>query len=154
MPAGLLAVHPEPMRYAPLVAAFLAVQPAAALACSPAPDERPVEVQQDEWARTSYSKAHILAEVVAVQGSRRRGWGLVRVVRVLKGPIRPGRIFRLRAVDSGLCGAGHFRRGSSGLTLIDRASGDNDFHGYLDADYLPRLARLGLRPLDAPRRRR
>jgi hypothetical protein len=142
------------MRIARLVAAFLAVQPGAALACSVPFDPRPTEVQQDEWARESYSKARILAEVAAVQGSRRRGWGLVRVVRVLKGPVRPGRIFRLRAVDNGLCGAGHFRRGSSGLTLIDRVSGDNDFNGYLSPDYLPRLVRLGLRPPDPPARRR
>ncbi|HET9638232.1 MAG TPA: hypothetical protein VFP12_03410 [Allosphingosinicella sp.] len=135
------------MKFAPLVAVFLVVQSAASLACSPVYDPRPMEVQQDEWTRESYSKAQAMAEVVALQGSRRHGWGLVRVVRVLKGPIRPGRIFRLRTLDSGLCGAGHFRRGSRGLTLIDRIRGENVFHGYLPADYLTRLDRLGLRPL-------
>ena len=141
------------MRVASLIAAVLAMHSAALLACSPMPDERPADVQRDEWTRTSYSKAQVMAEVVAVQGSRRHRPGLVRVVRVLKGPIRPGRIFRLRGVDSGLCGAGHFRRGSRGLTLIERLGGENFFQGYLDPGYLARLDRLGLRQIGTPSRR-
>ena len=63
------------MKYALLAAAFLALQPGALLACSLVPDDRPMDVQLDEWTRTSYSKAQVMAEVVAVQGSRRHRSG-------------------------------------------------------------------------------
>ena len=108
----------------------------------------------DRWARRSYLQAEALVEVVAVEGSRPNWAGLVRVVRVLKGRIVPGQLLSLRSVDSGLCGAEDFRRGSRGLILIDRLRGPLVFQGYLPDDYLARLDRLGLRPLNAPAPRR
>jgi hypothetical protein len=140
-------MHHALMKFALLPALLLAAGPDAVLACTPIPDPRPVEVQMNEWARESYSRAEAMVEVVAIQGSRRHKAGIVRVVRVLKGRIRPGRLFSLRSVDEGLCGAGDFRRGSRGLILIDRLRGPLVFQGYLPDDYLTRLDRLGLRPL-------
>ena len=145
---GCLAVHPAPVRLAPLIAALLAVQSGAAVACSIDYDPRPVEEQLDDWARSRYLRAEAMVEVVAIEGSRRHSPGLVRVVRVLKGPVPRGRVLALRAVDPSLCGAGHFKRGSRGLILIDNLRGRPVFHGYLPPDYLQRLDRLGLRPLD------
>lgn len=140
------------MKLAPLVAALLTLQSGAALACTIPEDLRPVEVQKDEWARDTYSRAQAMVEVVALEGSRRRRPGLVRVVRVLKGRLRPGRILKLRPVDESLCGAGDFERGSHGLILLNRLRGRLVFQGYLPAGYLTRLDRLGLRPIDGPRR--
>ncbi len=138
------------MRFAALAAAaLLAVQPAAASACSIAEDKRPVEVQRDAFARWSWSQARAMLEVEAVSSSRRGRPGVVRIRRVLKGPFRPGRLLGLRPVDPSLCGAGDFRRGERGLILLDRTSGPLDFQGWLPGDYLARLDRLGLRPLRA-----
>ena len=146
-----LGVHQAFMRLASVLIAMLAVQPGAALACSIARDPRPVEVQRDERARDSYLRAEAMVEVVALEGSHRRRPGLVRVVRVLKGKMRRGRLLRLRSVEGSMCGAGDFERGSSGLILLDRLRGRLVFQGYLPADYLTRLDRLGLRL--SPRRR-
>jgi hypothetical protein len=134
------------MRAIPLVAALLAVQPGAALACTIPPSPLPVEERIDQWTRESYSRAEAMVEVVAVEGSRLHRRGLVRVLRVLKGRMRPGRVLSLRAIDSSLCGAGDFERGSRGLILLDRLRGPLVFQGYLRDDYLARLDRLGLRP--------
>lgn len=146
------------MKFAALVAALLAVQSGASLACTIPEDKRPVEVQRDEFARWSWSRAKALLEVEAVASSRSNRPGVVRVLRVLKGPIRPGRLLSLRPVDPSLCGAGDFKRGSSGLIFLDGLSERPAFHGYLPADYLQRLDRLGLRPIGGtklrPRRRR
>lgn len=142
------------MKYAPFLAALLSAQSATALACSIPEDPRPVEVQQDEWTRDSFTRAQAMVEVVALEGSRRHRPGVVRVVRVLKGRIRPGRILSLRSVEPSLCGAGRFRSGSRGLILLDRLSGPLVFNGYLPPDYLKRLDRLGLRPIGAPPHRR
>jgi hypothetical protein len=141
------------MKYALLFVALLAVQPAAGLACSIAPDPRPAEVQMDEWARASYLDAEAMVEVVAIEGSRRHKAGIMRVVRVLKGRVRPRRLLVLRSLEPSMCGAGDFERGSRGLVLIDRLSGPLIFQGYLPGDYLTRLDRLGLRPIGAPVRR-
>lgn len=141
------------MKLVRLVVALLAVPSGAALACSIPEDKRPIEVQRDEHARWSYSRAQAMVEVEAVASSRRRRPGLVRVVRVLKGPIRPGRLLTLRSIDFSLCGAGDFKRGSRGLILLDRLSAPLVFQGYLPADYLQRLDRLGLRPIGTPPRR-
>jgi hypothetical protein len=111
-------------------------------------------VQRDEFARWSWSRARAMVEVVAVESSHRRRPGVVRVVRVLKGPFRPGRLLSLRSVDFALCGAGDFKRGSRGLILLDRLSGRLVFQGYLPPDYLQRLDRLGLRPIGGPASRR
>lgn len=142
------------MKFAPLLAVLLAVQSGAAPACTVPEDRRPLEVQRDDYARWSFSRAKALLEVEAVASSRRNRPGIVRVLRVLEGPIRPGRLLVLRSVDSSLCGAGDFRRGSRGLIFLDRLTGRPAFHGYLPADYLQRLDRLGLRPSGAPPRRR
>ena len=40
----------------------------------------------------------------------------------------------LRSVDSSLCGAGDFERGSRGLILLDQLRGRLVFQGYLPAD--------------------
>ena len=141
------------MRFALLVAALLAVQPGTAFACSIPEDKRPLEVQRDEFARWSWSRARALLEVEAVASSRRNRPGIVRVRRVLKGPIRPGRLLSLRPVDPSLCGAGDFKRGSSGLILLDRLGGPLVFQGYLPPDFLERLDRLGLRPIGNADRR-
>jgi hypothetical protein len=141
------------VKFASLLALLLAAQPGAALACSIPYDPRPMEVQIDEWAVQSYSNARAMVEVVALRGSSRRRPGLVRVIRVLKGPIRPGRILSLHSVEASLCGAGQFRSRSRGLVLLDGLSGRLVFKGYLPSDYLTRLDRLGLRPLDSPARR-
>jgi hypothetical protein len=139
----------------PLVAlALLTFQPCSALACSIAEDSRPVEVQIDEWVRESYLTAQAMVEVVALEGSRRNRPGLVRVVRVLKGPIRRGQLLSLRSVEESMCGAGDFETGSRGLILIERVRHRMEFQGYLRPDYLQRLGRLGLRPLNAPAPRR
>lgn len=142
------------MNPVPLLAALLAVPSGAALACSIPEDKRPVEVQRDEFARDSYSRARALVEVIAVESSHRRRPGVVRVVRVLEGPLRRGRLLTLHSVDPSLCGAGDFRRGSSGLILLDRLGAPLDFHGYLPTDYLQRLDRLGLRPIGGTAERR
>ena len=142
------------MKLAPLVAALLAFESGAALACSIPEDPRPLDVRLDEQARDRYSRARAMVEVVAVESSSRRRPGVVRVVRVLKGPIRRGRLLTLRPVDFALCGAGDFKRGSRGLILLDRLSGPLVFQGYLPADYLTRLDRLGLRPIGGPALRR
>ncbi|HYI39720.1 MAG TPA: hypothetical protein VE053_05300 [Allosphingosinicella sp.] len=142
------------MRYAPLLAALLSAQSATAFACSFPEDPRPVEVQRDEWTCESYARALAMVDVVALEGSRRHRPGVVRVVRVLKGRIRPGRLLSLRSIEPSLCGAGGFRSGSRGLILLDRLSGPLVFNGYLPPDYLNRLDRLGLRPIGAPPHRR
>jgi hypothetical protein len=129
-----------------LILVSLAAHSGAAFACSIEEDRRPAEVQLDEWARESYARAEALVEVVAVEGSRRHRPGVVRVVRVLKGPIRPGRLLSLRSVEPSLCGAGGFRSGSRGLILIARGRERLEFQGYLPADYLTRLDRLGCGP--------
>lgn len=138
------------MKFAPLVAALLTVHSGAALACTIPEDPRPMEVQLDQRARDSYSRAQAMVEVVAVEGSSRRRPGVVRVVRVLKGRVPQGQILKLRSIDQSLCGAGDFQRGSRGLILLDRLRGRLIFQGYLRPDYLKRLDRLGLRPLGAP----
>ena len=148
MRPGCFAVHPALVKLSPILAALLVVQSGAAVACTIEYDPRPVEEQLDERARSGYSRAEAMVEVVAIQGSRRHSPGLVRVVRVLKGPVRRGRVLALRAVDPSLCGAGHFKRGSRGLILIDKLGHRPVFSGYLPPDYLQRLDRLGLRPLD------
>ena len=150
MPARGLAAHHALMKFGLLLALLLAIGPSAALACTPIPDPRPLEVQIDEWTRQSYLRAEAMVEVIAVQGSRPHNAGIMRVVRVLKGRIRPGRSLALRSVDDGMCGAGDFERGSRGLILIDRLRGLLVFQGYLPSDYLTRLDRLGLRPIGAP----
>ena len=137
-----------------LVAALLAAQPGAALGCSIPFDPRPAEVQQDERARWSYARSEAIAEAVAIQSSRRREPGIVRVLRVIKGPYRPGRLLVLDTVDPSLCGAGSLRRGERGLIRIDRLNGRLVFGGWLPSDYLQRLDRLGLRPLGSPAPRR
>lgn len=142
------------MKFAPLAAALLALPSGAALACSIPEDKRPLEVQRDEFARRSWSRAQAMIEVEAVASSRRGRPGVVRVLRALKGPLRPGRLLSLRSVDFSLCGAGDFKRGSSGLILLDRLSGPLVFQGYLPADYLTRLDRLGLRPSGPAKLRR
>lgn len=142
------------MRFAPLVAALLAVQPAAVLACSIPEDKRPLEVQRDSFARWSWSRSKALLEVEAEASSRPGRPGIVRVLRVFKGPIRPGRLLALRSIDSSLCGAGDFRRGSRGLIFLDRLNGRPAFMGYLPDDYLQRLNRLGLRPIGESKRRK
>lgn len=134
------------MRVISLLAFLLAVQPGAALACTIPPSPLPVEEQRDQSARETYSRAAAMIEVVAVEGSRPRRPGLVRVLRVLKGRVRPGQMLSLRSVDFSLCGAGDFARGSRGLILLDSLRGRLVFQGYLSADYLARLDRLGLRP--------
>jgi hypothetical protein len=134
------------MRAIPLLALLLAAQPGAALACSIIPSPLPMEEQYDQWARESYSRAEAMVEVAAVESSGPHRQGLVRVIRVLKGRIRPGRLLSLGAIDSSMCGAGDFERGSRGLILLDRLRGPLVFQGYLPADYLARLDRLGLRP--------
>lgn len=133
------------MRAIPLLAALLAAQPGGALACTIPESPLPYEERMDEWTRETYARAEAMVEVVAIEGSRPHRWGLVRVLRVLKGRIRPGRLLRLRAVEASLCGAGDFERGSRGLILLDRLRGPLEFQGYLRADYLARLDRLGLR---------
>lgn len=139
------------MKYAYLLlAALLAARPGSALACSPPPDARPVEVRRDEGARLSYTHSEAMVEVVAVQGSQFPRPGIVRVVRVLRGPVRRGRLLTLRSMPTSACGAGEFQRGSRGLILIDRVSGPLFFQGYLTPDFLRRLDRLGLRPIEAP----
>lgn len=140
------------MRFPLLAAALLLLPSGPAFACSIPEDKRPLEVRRDEFARDSYARARALIEVEAVASSRGTRPGVVRVVRVLKGPIRRGRMLVLRPVDPSLCGAGGFRRGSRGLILLDRLSGPLDFHGWLPADYLRRLSRLGLRPPPPPGR--
>jgi hypothetical protein len=134
------------MRAIPVLAVLLAAQPAAALACSIPPSPLSVEEQRDERARDTYERAEAMIEVVAIEGSRPRRPGLVRVLRVLKGRVRPGRMLSLRSVDFSLCGAGDFERGSRGLILLNSLRGRLVFQGYLPADYLARLDRLGLRP--------
>lgn len=134
------------MRAIPLLAFLLAVGPGAALACTIPPSPLPIEEQRDQWARDSYRRAEAMLEVVAIEGSRPHRPGLVRVLRVLKGRVRPGPLLSLRSVDSSLCGAGDFERGSRGLILLDSLRGRLVFQGYLPADYLARLDRLGLRP--------
>lgn len=141
------------MKFAPLILALLAVQPAAALACSIPEDKRPIEVRRDEFARWTWSRSRALLEVEAVASSRSRRPGIVRVLRVLEGPLRPGRLLVLRSIDPSLCGAGDFRRGSRGLIFLDRLDARPAFHGYLPADYLQRLDRLGLRPIGGSPRR-
>lgn len=136
------------------VLALLALEPDTALACSIAPDPRPVEEQLDGWARESYLRAEAMVEVVAIEGSRRHRPGLVRVVRVLKGRMGRGRLLTLHSVESSMCGADDFERGSRGLILLDRLDGRLVFQGYLPEDYLRRLDRLRLRPINAPARRR
>ena len=138
------------MKLAALFAALLAAQPGAALACSIAPDPRPVEVQRDAFARNTWIHSEALVEAVAVRGSRLDRPGIVRVVRVLKGPIRRGQILSLRSMSTSACGAGDFQRGERGLTLIGRVRGPLYFRGWLPSDYLQRLDRLGLRPIGAP----
>ena len=134
------------MKAIPLLAALLAAQPGAALACTIPPSPLPVEEQLDQGARESYRRAAAMIEVVAIEGSRPRRPGLVRVLRALKGRVRPGRLLSLRSVDSSLCGAGDFERGSRGLILLDSLRGRLVFQGYLPTGYLARLDRLGLRP--------
>ena len=134
------------MKAIPFLAFLLAAQPGAALACTIPPSPLPVEEQRDQWARESYQRAAAMIEVVAIEGSRPRRPGLVRVLRVLKGRVRPGRLLSLRSVDFSLCGAGDFERGSRGLILLNSLRGRLVFQGYLPADYLARLDRLGLRP--------
>jgi hypothetical protein len=134
------------MKALPLLALLLAARPGAALACSIPPSPLPVEEQRDQWARESYSRAEAMVEVVALESSRAHRPGLVRVLRVLKGRVRPGRLLSLRSIDFSLCGAGDFERGSRGLILLDSLRGRLVFQGYLRADYLARLDRLGLRP--------
>lgn len=136
------------MRRTKIAVALFAGLPGAALACSVEEDDRPVEVQHDEWARESYSRANAMVEVVAVTGSRPNRPGVVRVLRNLKGSIKSGSHLILHSVDDGACGAGDFKRGSRGLILLDRESGKLQFQGFLRDDYLSRLDRLGLRPLD------
>jgi hypothetical protein len=152
--AAWSAGHHVPMRVAVLVLALLSLQSGAALACSIAVDRRPVEEQIDEWVRDSYLRSEAMLEVVAVEGSRHHSPGLVRVVRVLKGRVRPGRLLSLRSMERSMCGAGDFERGSRGLILLERLRGPLVFEGYLPRDYLTRLDRLGLRPLNAPAPRR
>ncbi|HEX8514298.1 MAG TPA: hypothetical protein VF688_14470 [Allosphingosinicella sp.] len=142
------------MRFAAFTVALMAVLPRAGLACSIPEDPRPIEEQRDAFARDSYLRAKAMVEVVAIEGSRRHRPGLVRVVRVLKGPVRRGQMLRLRSVDASMCGAGDFERGSRGLILLDRLSGRLTFQGYRQEDYLRRLDRLGLRPLGPPAQRR
>jgi hypothetical protein len=142
------------MKFALLAAALLALQSGAALACSIPEDKRPLEVQRDEFARWSWARAKALLEVEAVASSRGNRPGAVRVLRVLEGPIRPGRLLALRSVDPSLCGAGDFKRGSRGLIFLDGLSGRPAFHGWLPADYLQRLDRLGLRPIGSTKLRR
>lgn len=134
------------MRAIPLLAFLLAAQPGAALACTIPPSPLPMEEQLDLWARESYSSAEAMVEVVALESSRAHRRGLVRVVRALKGRVRPGLVLSLRTIDFSLCGAGDFERGSRGLILLDSLRGRLVFQGYLRADYLARLDRLGLRP--------
>jgi|GEM_PF-3149246 len=138
------------MKIAPLLFALLAVHPGTAFACTIMRDPRPVEVQQDEFARNSYAHSEALVEVVTVQGSRFDRPGIVSVVRVLKGRIRPGQRFTLRSMPSSMCGAGDFQRGARGLILIGQVRGPHFFQGWLPADYLQRLDRLGLRAIGAP----
>jgi hypothetical protein len=133
---------------------LLVVQADSALGCSLAEDPRPIEEQRDSWTHDSYVRAKAMVEVVAVESSSRRRPGLVRVVRTLKGRVRPGRLLRLHSVEASMCGAGEFERGSSGLILLDRLDGRLVFQGYLDRGYLNRLDRLGLRPLSLPERMR
>ena len=122
-----------------------------ALACSIGRNTRPIEVQRDEDARASYLSAEALLEVVALRGSRFDRPGLVRVVRTLKGQVRPGTLLKLAALEEEMCGVGNFRRGSRGLILIlERLDRPLAFRGYLPSDYLHRLHRLGLRSLNAP----
>ena len=138
------------MKIAPLLLALLAAQPGAAFACSIAPDPRPIEVQRDAFARNTWTHSEAVVEAVAVRGSRLDSPGIVRVVRVLKGPIRRGQILTLRSLSTAACGAGDFQRGARGLTLIGRVRGPHIFRGWLPADYLQRLDRLGLRPIGTP----
>jgi hypothetical protein len=91
-----------------------------------------------------------MVEVVAIQGSRFPEPGVVRVLRVLRGPLRPGQRLTLRTAPTSACGAGELQRGSRGLILIDRLRGPLFFQGYLTVDFLQRLDRLGLRPIRAP----
>lgn len=148
------AAHHSGMRFAAIIVALLTVLPGAARACSIPEDPKPIEEQQNSFVHDSYLRAKAMVEVVALQGSRRHRSGLVRVVRVLKGPIRRGQIFRLRSIEESMCGAGDFKRGSRGLILLYQLSGRLIFHGYLEEDYLRRLDRLGLRPLRSPTHRR
>ncbi|HEV7659383.1 MAG TPA: hypothetical protein VGO55_06010 [Allosphingosinicella sp.] len=134
------------MKAIPLLTLLLAAQPGAALACTIVPSPLPVEEQNDQWARESYSRAEAMVEVVALESSGPHRRGLVRVLRVLKGRIRPGSVLSLRVVESSMCGAGDFERGSRGLILLDRLRGPLVFQGYLPAGYLARLDRLGLGP--------
>jgi hypothetical protein len=134
------------MRAITLLAFLLAVQPGAALACTIPPSPLSHEEQLDLWARESYSRAQAMVEVVAMESSRPHRRGMVRVLRALKGRVRPGQLLSLRSVDLSLCGAGDFERGSRGLILLDRLRGPLVFQGYLPPDYLARLDRLGLRP--------
>jgi hypothetical protein len=134
------------MKAIPILAVLLAAQPAAGLACTIPESPLPYEERMDEWTRDTHARAEAMIEVVAIEGSRPRRPGLVRVLRVLKGRIRPGRLLSLRSIDFSLCGAGDFERGSRGLILLDSLRGRLVFQGYLPADYLARLDRLGLRP--------
>lgn len=134
------------MKAIPLLVLLLTALPGGAAACSIFPSPLPVEEQRDQGARETYQRAAAMIEVVAIEGSRPNRPGLVRVLRVLKGRVRPGRLLSLRSVDFSLCGAGDFERGSRGLILLDSLRGRLVFQGYLPADYLARLDRLGLRP--------
>lgn len=134
------------MRAIHVLAFLLAARPGAALACTIPPSPLPIEEQRDQSARESFARAEAMVEVVALESSGPHRRGLVRVLRVLKGRLRAGRVLSLRAVESSLCGAGDFERGSRGLILLDRLRGPLVFQGYLPADYLARLDRLGLRP--------
>lgn len=126
------------MRVVSCLLGLLAVVPAgAALACEPLPappDPRPLQQLLDESARFTFGRAAAMVEVVAVKSSGYERPGTVRVVRSLKGPIRPGRRLRLRSVDGAACGAGHFERGERGLILIDRLEGPLLFQGWLPGD--------------------
>jgi hypothetical protein len=150
LPARGSVVHHAVMKYALLATMLFALLPAPAVACSIPYDPRPLEAQMDDWARFEYPRAEAMVEVIALKGSVGHRPGKVRIVRVFKGNIRPGRVLRLHAVEASLCGAGGFAAGSRGLTLINRLGGRMDFLGWRPDDYLRRLDRLGLRPIATP----
>lgn len=123
-------------------AAMLAATPA--LACSPVPPERaptPREIEQS--ALRGYRANLALVEIVVTADSSHDRAGTARVVRVYKGPVRIGQVYRMRGVPGSMCGPGDMTRGMRGLIYVG-AQPPSWFPGFVAPSTLRILRRHGL----------
>lgn len=123
--------------------AFAPVTPSLACSMVYSPPSPPTQEEIDRQARQMVRDSVGVLEVITTSRVTLMA-GSARILQVLKGEFRPGRIISVGAVGSAACGADMIPSGSRGVILVRESRGRISMWSFLQPHYIESMKRQGL----------